>query len=270
MDAYTIEFLNRLTTEFYAAQAESFSATRHSKWTGWEKLVPYVKKNMASRSINPGDTYSILDLAAGNLRFEHFIAGKFPNLHLAIRTVDNNSDLVSNSPFELDAVEMHHLNVSIINDLVAGLDPCETPDNTAFDLACSFGFMHHIPSYSLRLDFINHMIDHTQKDGLIVLSFWQFMYAGKFAVKAIHETNKALEALQGEYPNLKDDLQVNDYMLGWKETENTYRYCHHFDDEEIDELLEDLGKRVEVVGRYNSDGRGEAMNCYLVLQKVGI
>ncbi len=269
MDASTVEFLNKLTSEFYASQHESFSATRQEKWTGWEKLLPFLKKNMKARNISSGVTYTILDLAAGNLRFEHFIAGKFPKLHLDVMTIDNNDDLISNSPFEFgENVEMSHMTSNVVGDLLAGLDCCETSKGPKYDLTCSFGFMHHVPGYSLRLDLINNMIDHTQKGGLIILSFWQFMYNNSFAVKATHETSKALEALKEEYPNLKNNLELNDYILGWKETEQTYRYCHHFDDEEIEELLEDLGKRVKLIGAYNSDGRGSSMNRYIILEKV--
>ena len=39
MDVSTANILNRTTQAFYAAQAESFSATRQSAWAGWQRVL---------------------------------------------------------------------------------------------------------------------------------------------------------------------------------------------------------------------------------------
>ncbi len=80
MKTSTIETLIELTSQFYSTQAQSFSATRHSGWEGWERVMQAVQIQLADDTSSSKETYSILDLAAGNLRFEHVIAGKFPNL----------------------------------------------------------------------------------------------------------------------------------------------------------------------------------------------
>ena len=39
MDVSTANILNRTTQAFYAAQAESCSATRQSAWAGWQRIL---------------------------------------------------------------------------------------------------------------------------------------------------------------------------------------------------------------------------------------
>lgn len=100
-DAYSpqvIRKLNALTSDFYAREAASFSATRQAPWHGWEKaweLItapdaaqgPFpshaaVRDSLSSRAAripddyasNSKDSLAVLDLGCGNLRFERFLA----------------------------------------------------------------------------------------------------------------------------------------------------------------------------------------------------
>lgn len=90
-DAYSpqvIRKLNDLTSDFYAREAASFSATRQAPWHGWEKAWELITAHDAVQGPFPshaarvpddsagdsGAPLTILDLGCGNLRFERFLA----------------------------------------------------------------------------------------------------------------------------------------------------------------------------------------------------
>ena len=114
-DAYSpqvIRKLNALTSDFYAREAASFSATRQAPWHGWEKaweLItapdaaqgPFpshaaVRDSLSSRAAripddyasNSKDSLAVLDLGCGNLRFERFLAER-TNAPLRVTALDN-------------------------------------------------------------------------------------------------------------------------------------------------------------------------------------
>ena len=61
-------------------------------------------------------------------------------------------------------------------------------------------------------------------------------------------------------------LDQGDFILGWKNKPNAYRYCHHFAEEEIDALAASVADRADVAARFLADGRTGDMNSYLVLR----
>ena len=129
--------------------------------------------------------------------------------------------------------------------------------------------MHHIPTYELRLRLLIELIEHTQQNGLIAVSFWQFMEDDKFAAKTEEAHKKALEDLSQRDINLERELEENDYLLGWKDEMHTYRYCHHFTDEEINNLTRDISDKAELIETYKADGKTHCMNRYILLRKRG-
>ena len=56
----TAEQLSCITSEFYAQQAQSFSATRQAPWQGWQKCLEAMPQLLA------GEKPSVLDIGCGN------------------------------------------------------------------------------------------------------------------------------------------------------------------------------------------------------------
>lgn len=137
-DAYSpqvIRKLNDLTSDFYAREAASFSATRQAPWHGWErvwKLItahdavqdPFpshaaVRDSLSSHAArvpddgagDSGAPLTILDLGCGNLRFERFLAAR-TNAPLRVTALDNCPDLASPEIGALSAAFPHSLRSS--------------------------------------------------------------------------------------------------------------------------------------------------------------
>lgn len=247
-----------LTGEFYRANAESFSQTRQSPWQGWVRLLEVMDARAAEREL-----LRVLDVACGNLRFERYLADALPGRMLSGWAVDNCEPLVEageRSEFgPLSRIAFQNLDV--IARLSGGRlwESLEAPD-ASHDLAVSFGFMHHVPLECWRAELLRTLIAKVRPGGFVAVSFWRFLNSDKLARKAQETTIRARAELG------IPELPPNDYLLGWQDTQGLYRYCHHFDEPEIERLLVAVVDSAELVSRFEADGKTGNLNEYVVLR----
>ena len=246
-----------LTGEFYRANAESFSQTRQSPWQGWVRLLEVM--GLASGQ----EPLRVLDLACGNLRFERYLADTLPGRMLSGYAVDNCDPLVEAGergefgPLSRIAFQ----NLDVIERLSGGSlrEALEVPD-TSCDLAVSFGFMHHVPLERWRVGLLRALIAKVRPGGFVAVSFWRFLNSDKLTRKAQETTGRARAELG------LPELPQNDYLLGWQDTQGLYRYCHHFDEPEIERLLAMVADSADLVSRFEADGKTGNLNEYVVLR----
>lgn len=247
-----------LTGEFYRANAESFSQTRQSPWQGWVRLLEVMEARAAEQK-----PLCVLDLACGNLRFERYLADALPNRMLSGYAVDNCDPLVeAGERSESDALSrMSFQNLDAIERLSAGClrETLEAPDASC-DLAVSFGFMHHVPLERWRVELLRALVAKVRPGGFVAVSFWRFLNSDKLARKAKETTSRARAELG------IPELPPNDYLLGWQDTQGLYRYCHHFDEPEIERLLAMVADSADLVSRFEADGKTGNLNEYVVLR----
>lgn len=257
ISASTAEQLIRITSEFYAQQAQSFSATRQMPWQGWQQCLD------AMHQLSAGKKPFVLDVGCGNLRFARFLcdeAGIVPATYFA---VDNCKPLVESGETNAHISELAFIELDVIKSLL---------DNTlssrltvsACDLVVAFGFLHHVPGAERRLQLLRTLLEKTKPGGYVCVSFWQFMNNQKLAAKAQETTAQGLQAVGID----ASDLEENDYLVGWQDKANTWRYCHHFSQEELDELLASLGSDVRVCAQFSADGKDNNLNRYVILQRL--
>lgn len=247
-----------LTGEFYRANAESFSQTRQSPWQGWVRLLEVMDARAAEREL-----LRVLDVACGNLRFERYLADALPGRMLSGWAVDNCEPLVeAGERSEFGPLSrMSFQNLDAIERLSAGClrEALEAPDASC-DLAVSFGFMHHVPLERWRAELLRTLIAKVRPGGFVAVSFWRFLNSDKLARKAQETTIRARVDL------VIPELPPNDYLLGWQDTQGLYRYCHHFDEPEIERLLAAVADSAELVSRFEADGKTGNLNEYVVLR----
>lgn len=247
-----------LTGEFYRANAESFSQTRQSPWQGWVRLLEVMDARAAER-----EPLCVLDLACGNLRFERYLADALPGRMLSGWAVDNCEPLVEageRSEFG-PLFRIAFQNLDVIERLSGGRlrESLEAPDASR-DLAVSFGFMHHVPLERWRVELLRALVAKVRSGGFVAVSFWRFLNSDKLAGKAKETTSRARADLG------IPELPPNDYLLGWQDTQGLYRYCHHFDEPEIERLLAMMADSADLVSRFEADGRTGNLNEYVVLR----
>ncbi|MDR0459186.1 MAG: class I SAM-dependent methyltransferase [Coriobacteriales bacterium] len=250
MDAQTAEKLIRLNNDFYQQHGSSFAATRLSPWAGWRQCLDYL---MTADDFS-SQAFSVLDLACGNLRFARFLFEALPESQIAYYAVDNNPSAVP----EMSSVNYQDLDIlKVLLDNQPLSSQLEAP---LCDLSLAFGFLHHIPSWQMRLTLLESLVQQTRCSGYVLVSFWQFMSNPQLAAKTQDTHQQALVELG---PLVLDE---NDYLLGWQNTPGAYRYCHNFTDDELDQLIDSLTGQARLVKRFSADGRTGDLNCYLVLQ----
>lgn len=246
-----------LTGEFYRANAESFSQTRQSPWQGWVRLLEVMEAASGQEPL------CVLDLACGNLRFERYLADALPSRMLSGYAVDNCDPLVeAGERNESDALSrMSFQNLDAIERLSGGSlrESLEAPDASC-DLVVSFGFMHHVPLERWRVELLRALIAKVRPGGFVAVSFWRFLNSDKLARKAQETTDRARAELG------LPELPQNDYLLGWQDTQELYRYCHHFDEPEIERLLAMVADSADLVSRFEADGKTGNLNEYVVLR----
>ena len=284
MNQETANILNRINACFYEENAASFSQTRNAPWEGWHRCVDACDLELNTEA-------SVLDVACGNLRFAAFLAEEYPAIDWHFFAVDNceplahaNTAIANNVNFTCE---------DIITNMLEGLPPFEpanTPEfaqDSPFDIVASFGFMHHIPSIELRFEFLKHALNYVKPNGHLIVSFWQFMNDESKREKIEQTHTEALEfySLEVVENNLErkadgqhdtaelrpvvmpDAFDAGDYLLGWKNLPGQYRYCHHFTDEEIDRLIDQLSGYPTLVDSFTADGKTGGQNHYVVLRR---
>lgn len=285
MDATTIDFLRQVNNVFYARCAPSFSASRNASWVGWRSCLEAVQDCGAVRlcdgpdvhlydraaaqpgAIRKGASVRVLDVACGNMRFAAFLREELRGRHIDYFAVDDCAGLVPHLP-EDEGFSPCFQNLDIIGELAVGVGLAHAIDAEPCDLVGCFGFFHHVPSFELRVRLIDALLQKTASGGVVCASFWQFMGDEKFVKKAEAWNSKAKSELASAGLDASQ-LEAGDYFLGWQNEPGLWRYCHDFEELEIDALVAAAckGGKAREVARFSADGKSGAMNRYVVLQK---
>lgn len=275
-DAYSphvIRKLNDLTSDFYAREAASFSATRQAPWHGWERVWKLITAHDAVQNPFPshaarvpdddtgdsGAPLTILDLGCGNLRFERFLAER-TNAPLRVTALDNCPDLASPEIGALSAAFPHSLRSSSAASKTKEEDAsgqgANPPEKTIVDLRA--------------LDIVESLLDGTFADRLprnshdLAVAFGLMHHLPTFALRArvlegllgslrpggfavvsfwqfLNDPRLAAKAAtvtaEGRAAHCLPTFHENDFLLGWQHAEGVYRFCHHTTEDEIDALL---------------------------------
>lgn len=285
MDATTIDFLRQVNNDFYARCAPSFSASRNAPWVGWRSCLEAVQDCGAVRlcdgpdvhlygrataqpgAIRKGASVRVLDVACGNMRFAAFLREELRGRQIDYFAIDDCAGLVPHLP-EDEGFSTCFQNLDIIGELAVGVGLAHAIDAEPCDLVGCFGFFHHVPSFELRVRLIDALLQKTASGGVVCASFWQFMGDEKFVKKAETWNSKAKSELASVGLDASQ-LETGDYFLGWQNEPGLWRYCHDFEELEIDALVAAAceGGKAREVARFSADGKSGAMNRYVVLQK---
>lgn len=264
MDRRTADRLRELDTLFYERHGTSFSQTRRTAWAGWDGCLATLEENVPQ----PGEPYRVLDLACGNLRFETWLARRFPDaLHLP-----RCGHMRARTPRGLDAAQLdfQRADLAALLDTDGGIEadgahkaddkptlPEALPGVPHCDLAVAFGFMHHLPLQRQRENLLSLLANNLTPNGHACVSLWRFLNVPELAARA-HETTA-----QGCAELGIDGLEPGDCLLGWQGVPGAYRYCHSFSEREINDFAASLQVKGLQTARFDADGRNGAMNAYL-------
>lgn len=269
MNPRAVAALNRINRRFYARQAQSFNATRSHPWPGWDRVLDPFLQGGLERSAIPVRT--ILDVGCGNGRFAAHL-GSVSSEPFHYLGIDESVEMLALARRRLqpiDTIETELLSLDLTSPLV---DP--KLDARRFDLIVVFGVLHHIPGLDCRRRLLVDLAGRLEHGGRLAVSFWQFGAQQRFRKRVVDWSEYA--EVTGDEIN-ESWLETGDYLLAWgqqRETEalgddspTVARYCHYADSTEATSLVGSLG--LTIIDRFNSDGRGDELNCYYVLGADG-
>lgn len=252
--------MNRLNESFYRDNARSFDQTRQTAWPGWERCL-----GPAMNVLSQDGGARILDVASGNLRFARYLAERLPGARVSYHGIDSCPELARDVRLpEGWEVTLQELDVV---DALLGEGPDEglgaRLKGGAADLVACFGFFHHVPTTEARRRLLQELLSYTRTGGLCCVSLWRPMSDRRIARRARESTRAGLRSLGLS----EKELDKGDYLLGWQGRPDTWRYCHHFDEEEIDGLVRAAQGTAELTARFCADGKAGDLNSYLVLTR---
>ncbi len=216
---------------------------------------------------NDNSYIELLDLACGNLRFERFMIDEHPEIALSVNAVDSEEALVFDLMKSLDSLQdLNYQHLNITQALKTERELENTLEAPICDISVCFGFLHHVPQSLWRKRLLQALIKRTCKKGLIMVTFWQFADSATKLAKLQESTKKAAAELKIDIEELAD----NDFILGWQNKANTWRYCHYFDDEEIKQIVSFLEKmgNIRLASTFCADGKTGKQNRYIILERL--
>lgn len=239
MDKNTIHLLNELNKQFYQIVEQSFDRTRQAPWDGWYRIVEVIEQELPKNK-----SLKVLDIGCGNGRFGLFLKQKL-NTPFEYIGIDSNQ-------FLLQQAKKHSRlrDATFIRQDVLNFDFEKLPH---VDIIVLFGVIHHIPSFNLRQDLLLQLVKVLEPNGLLLISAWQFPKMKNFDIKLISPES---------VPNLnRQQLEQNDYFLGWDKQTTAIRYCHHVDETELQQLMRPTN--LKQLASWEDDGT----NFYAAFQK---
>lgn len=243
MKIQIVKKLTQLNDDFYSLISNDFHESRNHFWPGWYELIPYIKD-----VIRNNHESKILDLGCGTARFALFLQENFPDLKWKYTGLDFNQNLLNIAKQQINQLEHCQVKNSDLNSQI----------NEIYNLVVCFGVTHHIPDQKNRNNFLTKISKNLSRNGIVCVSFWQFMNEPERYQKKIIAPKQVSIS--------ESDLELNDFILDWQRGKKAFRYCHHWSHDEIYESVKK--SKMKIIQEYCEDSKSGRANRYLILQKV--
>ena len=266
MNSSTVAALNRINRRFYDRHSQAFSASRSRPWPGWKRaLSPFLANESGGAS---GEVVrAIVDVGCGNGRFGLYL-GSMSAERFRYLGIDSSREMIQRAQGRLaghPSIDARFEQRELTNE-----EPLEHASGSV-DLITLFGVLHHIPGLACRQRLLEDLRKLLAPRGLMVFSFWQFGNRERFRRRFLDWSEHS--RVSGD-PIDERQLETGDFLLTWGNAEGAdlasqedlgpRRYCHHADVREAQTLADSL--RLHTLDRFESDGRGDDLNLYFVLQ----
>lgn len=243
--------LNALNQAFYEAIAPEWSESRRHPWPGFARVLSLSNARRPSQ-----ERLRVLDAGAGDGRFAVFLqAAREATGPLEYVGIDASERLLARA-------RSRGLDSNVRFERRDFLRDDHPFPSLQFDLVVLFGVLHHVPSFERRCRLLAELAHRVAAGGLFAFTFWRLDRDPRFAkrVRSFADYNA-----QAAEPISEAELEPGDTLLSWGD-QSALRYCHFPDARETEALIAATG--LPAIARFDADGRGDALNEYVVFQRT--
>lgn len=126
-----------------------------------------------------------------------------------------------------------------------------------FDWVLAFAILHHLPGHDLRQELVKAAVQRLAQGGSLAVSVWDFLSA-----PSLRDRIRSWE----EVDLRPGDVEPGDYLVDWRHRGRSFRYVHHFSQQELALLAHGAGLSVERT--FRSDGRNGRLGLYQVWKQA--
>jgi SAM-dependent methyltransferase len=234
---------------FYQTFGPAFAATRRRIQPGVRKVLERIPPNGRWLDLGCGSSALAAEWAKQGR------SGLYLGLDFSLPLLDEARQSSKDLRQDLE-VRFHQADLAQL-DWVTGLS------GQHLDGALSFAALHHIPGFETRLGILRAVRSLLPPGALFIHSEWQFQNSPKLLARrqpwSLVDLNPA-------------DLDEGDTLLDWRyalpnQAEQTgLRYVHLFSREELQELSEKAGFKIQ--DEFESDGDGGRLSLYQFWQAL--
>jgi len=223
--------LVRLTREFYQSFADEFAASRPKPQPGVKRALRSIAQDAPVLDLGCGHGQTAAELSRVGHR------GRYVGIDSQPRLVE----LAKQIPLPQAEFRLAELTGP---GWAEGLEG-------AFDAVFLFALLHHIPGDGLRLRLLREARTCLSPGGRVRLSVWNVVDSPRLMARRVSWAEGGLA---------EGDVDPGDLLLDWRRGGRGLRYVHGFTGEELADLADRCGMRVE--DEFRSDGEASAMATY--------
>jgi SAM-dependent methyltransferase len=238
----TLDRLNQINREFYAAFAASFSETRSESAQELQVILPYI-----------ADGARVLDIGCGNGRVAALLGRQ--RRGVTYIGVDASEEMISSARHRAQGAEFLVADITRPDwaDCLSGQAGSQ-PGQRAFDCVLMLAVLHHIPGGDVRARLMRQVRELLAPQGRLVVSTWQFMDNERMRKKIVPWSTVGID---------ERELEPGDVLLDWKRGGTSLRYCHWIGEDELLTLAAQAA--LNVVETWRAGGREGNLSLYAVL-----
>jgi SAM-dependent methyltransferase len=237
MDESTCTALAELNRAFYEDFASDFSETRRGWLPGFDLILPHIEA-----------ASNVLDLGCGNARLLSFLTER--GWRGGYTGLDSSPELLRIAALAASATSPDIATRFAPADFLKRDWPTGLSLSRA-DAVISLAVLHHIPGRQNRARFLAQCRNLVTESGVVILSTWQFLVAPRLRARILPWSAAGIN---------DEQVEPDDYLLGWGQGNVGRRYCAWIGREEMDGLASEAG--LKPVAHYIGDGREGNLNLY--------